>query len=86
MGFWTFLFGGLAAVKAKNMLTVPTVTSKSGKYEILSIKHRLNEIISFHTGKPIDTVAEDTDRDNFMDPAAAKEYGLIDDILLKREV
>ena len=40
MGFWTFLFGGLAAVKAKNMLTVPTVTSKSGKYEILSIKHK----------------------------------------------
>ncbi|KJZ14253.1 MAG: ATP-dependent Clp endopeptidase proteolytic subunit ClpP [Marinomonas sp.] len=54
--------------------------------EILSIKHRLNEIISFHTGKPIEEVAEDTDRDNFMDPAAAKEYGLIDDILLKREV
>ena len=40
MGFWTFLFGGLAAVKAKNILTVPTVTSKSGKYEILSIKHQ----------------------------------------------
>tara|TARA_B000000609_G_C24013881_1_gene261685 strand:- start:245 stop:478 length:234 start_codon:yes stop_codon:yes gene_type:complete len=40
MGFWTFIFGGLAAVKAKNMLTVPTVTSKSGKYEILSIKHQ----------------------------------------------
>ena len=40
MGFWTFLFGGLAAVKAKNMLTVPTVTSKSGKYEILSVKHQ----------------------------------------------
>ena len=40
MGFWTFLFGGLAAVKAKNMLIVPTVTSKSGKYEILSIKHQ----------------------------------------------
>ena len=40
MGFWTFLFGGLAAAKAKNMITVPTVTSKSGKYEILSIKHQ----------------------------------------------
>mgnify|MGYP001302253168 FL=1 len=40
MGFWTFLFGGLAAVKAKNMLTIPTVTSKSGKYEILSVKHQ----------------------------------------------
>ena len=40
MGFWTFLFGGLAAVKAKNMITVPTITSKTGKYEILSIKHQ----------------------------------------------
>ena len=40
MGFWAFLFGGLAAVKAKNMLTVPTVISKSGKYQILSVKHQ----------------------------------------------
>ncbi|MBR7889189.1 ATP-dependent Clp endopeptidase proteolytic subunit ClpP [Marinomonas sp. A79] len=54
--------------------------------EILSIKHKLNEIISFHTGKPIEQVAIDTDRDNFMNPETAKEYGLIDEILLKRTV
>ncbi|ETX09754.1 ATP-dependent Clp protease proteolytic subunit [Marinomonas ushuaiensis DSM 15871] len=54
--------------------------------EILSIKHKLNEIISSHTGKPIEQVALDTDRDNFMNPETAKEYGLIDEILLKREV
>ncbi|AEF55125.1 ATP-dependent Clp endopeptidase proteolytic subunit ClpP [Marinomonas posidonica] len=54
--------------------------------EILSIKNKLNEIISFHTGKPIDQVAVDTDRDNFMNPETAKEYGLIDDILQKRTV
>ncbi|MEO9655325.1 ATP-dependent Clp endopeptidase proteolytic subunit ClpP [Marinomonas sp.] len=54
--------------------------------EILSIKHKLNEIISFHTGKDIETVAIDTDRDNFMNPETAKEYGLIDDILQKRTV
>lgn len=54
--------------------------------EILSIKHRLNEIIAHHTGQPIEKVAEDTDRDNFMNPQMAKEYGLIDDILEKREV
>ncbi|MCO4786003.1 ATP-dependent Clp endopeptidase proteolytic subunit ClpP [Marinomonas gallaica] len=53
--------------------------------EILGIKHRLNEIIAHHTGKPIETVAQDTDRDNFMSPQAAKDYGLIDDILEKRE-
>lgn len=54
--------------------------------EILSIKHKLNEIISYHTGKPIDKVAVDTDRDNFMNPEMAKEYGLIDEILQKRAV
>ena len=54
--------------------------------EILSIKHKLNEIISFHTGKPIEQVALDTDRDNFMNPQTAKDYGLIDEILQKRTV
>ncbi|MCB5162413.1 ATP-dependent Clp endopeptidase proteolytic subunit ClpP [Marinomonas algarum] len=54
--------------------------------EILSIKHKLNEIISFHTGKPIEQVAIDTDRDNFMNPQTAKDYGLIDEILQKRTV
>ncbi len=54
--------------------------------EILSAKNKLNEIISFHTGRPIDKVALDTDRDNFMNPEIAKEYGLIDDIKRKREV
>lgn len=54
--------------------------------EILKIKHKLNEIIAFHTGKPIEQVALDTDRDNFMNPETAKEYGLIDEVLQKREV
>ena len=54
--------------------------------EILGIKHKLNEIISHHSGKPIEQVAADTDRDNFMNPQTAKEYGLIDEILQKRTV
>lgn len=54
--------------------------------EILGIKQKLNEIIAFHTGKKVDEVAVDTDRDNFMDPIAAKEYGLIDDVMQKREI
>lgn len=54
--------------------------------EILGIKHKLNEIISHHSGKPIEQVAADTDRDNFMNPQTAKEYGLIDEILQKRIV
>jgi len=54
--------------------------------EMLNVKKKLNEIIAFHTGKSVDEVAENTDRDNFMDPITAKEYGLIDDIMLKREM
>jgi len=54
--------------------------------EILGIKHKWNEIISHHSGKPIEQVAADTDRDNFMNPQTAKEYGLIDEILQKRTV
>jgi len=53
--------------------------------ENLRIKKMLNEILSSHTGKPIQTIAKDTDRDFFMGPQEALEYGLIDKILSKRE-
>ena len=53
--------------------------------EILTIRDRLNEILSKHTGQPIDKVANDTDRDNFMSAEDAKEYGLIDDVLDTRD-
>ncbi len=46
--------------------------------EILKIKQRLNEILSFHTGQPIEKIERDTDRDYFMDPQEALDYGLID--------
>ena len=52
--------------------------------EILKIRHTLNELLSKHTGQPLEKVAHDTDRDNFMDPVQAKEYGLIDAVLDKR--
>ena len=52
--------------------------------EILKIRHTLNSILAHHTGQDLETIAKDTDRDNFMDPAQAKEYGLIDSILDKR--
>jgi len=48
--------------------------------EILKIRNTLNELLAEHTGQDIETIARDTDRDNFMDPAQAKEYGLIDTI------
>ena len=49
--------------------------------EILYIKKRMNEVISHHTGQPVDQVEKDTDRDNFMSPQRAKEYGIIDTVL-----
>lgn len=52
--------------------------------EILGIRDRLNQILSDHTGQDIETVARDTDRDNFMNASQAQEYGLIDAVLDKR--
>ncbi|MDR5893385.1 ATP-dependent Clp endopeptidase proteolytic subunit ClpP [Halomonas mongoliensis] len=52
--------------------------------EILGIRDKLNHILAHHTGQDIDTIARDTDRDNFMNGAQAAEYGLIDAVLDKR--
>ncbi|MCG7598682.1 ATP-dependent Clp endopeptidase proteolytic subunit ClpP [Halomonas sp. McH1-25] len=52
--------------------------------EILNIRHKLNRILADHTGQDIETIAKDTDRDNFMDGNQAVEYGLIDAVLAKR--
>ncbi|WP_280562164.1 MULTISPECIES: ATP-dependent Clp endopeptidase proteolytic subunit ClpP [unclassified Chromohalobacter] len=54
--------------------------------EILNIRQQLNEILAKHTGQDVETVARDTDRDNFMGGAQAAEYGLIDAMLDKRPV
>lgn len=52
--------------------------------EILYHKSRLNELMAFHTGQPIDRITEDTDRDFFMAPTEAKSYGLIDEVVSQR--
>lgn len=49
--------------------------------EILRLRERLNHIIAHHTGQEVERIAEDTDRDIFMTPAQAVEYGLVDGIL-----
>jgi len=49
--------------------------------EILHIRERINEILAFHTGQSEERIAEDADRDRFMSPPEAKEYGIIDRIL-----
>jgi ATP-dependent Clp protease, protease subunit len=52
--------------------------------EVLKLKERLNQILAKHTGQSLETIAQDSDRDNFMDGETAVEYGLIDTILEKR--
>lgn len=52
--------------------------------EILKIREELNTVLSNHTGRPLEEIAKDTDRDNFMTAKQAKEYGIIDDILTQR--
>lgn len=49
--------------------------------EIMYHKANLNNIMSFHTGQPVDKIEEDTDRDRYMSPAEALEYGIIDGII-----
>ena len=51
--------------------------------EILKTRDVLNRILADHTGKPIETIAKDTDRDFYMNATEAKEYGVVDDILTK---
>jgi ATP-dependent Clp protease protease subunit len=52
--------------------------------EILSIRDKLNKILSHHTGQPIEKVQQDTDRDNFLSANDAVSYGLIDQVLSSR--
>jgi len=52
--------------------------------EILRMKKLLNQILADHTGKNIEDIAKDTDRDNFMAPEEAKKYGIIDVVVSKK--
>jgi ATP-dependent Clp protease protease subunit len=52
--------------------------------EILRMRETLNEILVLHTGQTMDTIRRDTDRDFFMSPEQARDYGLIDEVIVKR--
>lgn len=52
--------------------------------EILTIKQRLNNLLSEHTGQPLEVIERDTDRDNFMSAQQSVDYGLVDAVLDKR--
>jgi ATP-dependent Clp protease protease subunit len=53
--------------------------------EILRMREELNHIMANHTGQPVERIAQDTERDYFMSGQQAKEYGLIDEVIMKRE-
>jgi len=53
--------------------------------EILKIRSQLNDLLAHHTGQPVKTIETDTERDNFMGPVEAKEYGLIDELIESRK-
>lgn len=54
--------------------------------EILELRDRLNGVYSKHTGQKVETIADALDRDNFMTAEAAKEFGIIDEVIDKREI
>jgi ATP-dependent Clp protease protease subunit len=53
--------------------------------EILRTRDKLNELLQKHTGQPLDRIRNDTERDYFMGPGEAKEYGLIDDVITHKK-
>lgn len=52
--------------------------------EALRLKQKLNEILARHTGQPLERIEKDTERDYFMGPAEAKEYGILDEVIVHR--
>jgi len=53
--------------------------------EILVIREKLNQILARHTGQPLDRIVKDTDRNFFMSAEEAREYGLIDEIMVRKD-
>ena len=53
--------------------------------EILRIKERLNQILAYHTKQTLEKIVNDTDRDFIMEAAQAKEYGIVDQVISRRE-
>ncbi len=81
-----------ALPRARVMIHQPSAYGISGQAtdidiharEIVKLKGQLNEIMARHTGQPMDRIERDSDRNFFMSAAEAKEYGLIDEVLVKR--
>jgi ATP-dependent Clp protease protease subunit len=55
-------------------------------HEVLSVRQKMAEIIAQHSGRPIEAVLKDIDRDHFMTPEDARGYGLIDEVIAPQEL
>ena len=77
-----FLLAG--GTKGKRMAKGQATEIQIAAENILKTKKKLNEIIAANTGKPIEQVAQDTERDYYMSAEEAKEYGIIDSIITNR--
>ncbi|MCH5266798.1 MAG: ATP-dependent Clp endopeptidase proteolytic subunit ClpP [Lachnospiraceae bacterium] len=82
----------LALPNAEIMIHQPSGGARGQETEIrivaehiLKTRSRLNEILAENTGKPLEVIQEDTERDNYMSAQEAKEYGLIDEIVTNRK-
>jgi ATP-dependent Clp protease protease subunit len=53
--------------------------------EILKLREKLNEILALHTGQPLEKIRKDTDRNFFMSAEEAKEYGIVDAVIVKKK-
>lgn len=53
--------------------------------EILRLREKLNELLVQHTGQPLEKIRQDTERDYFMSPEQAKEYGLVDEVIVSKD-
>ena len=62
----------------------PALVSPNRNSQILKTKHRLNSILAANTGQPLEKIAQDTERDNYMTAEEAMAYGLIDNVITKR--
>lgn len=65
---------------ARGQVTDVTIQAE----QLLKIKNKMNQILSERTGQPLEKVAQDTERDNYMDAAAALSYGIVDEIIPPR--
>ena len=83
VGMWDMMKRMTPETMAK-MINMPDGFIESLNAQLIKIKNKMNQILAQRTGQPVERVAQDTERDNYMDAAAALQYGLVDEIIPPR--